>query len=80
MGRVILKFLDNHLESFKCKSKVNAEKLANKRPKVMEWNFYEDNAIIPRPKKKKVNSELQTLRELEALMRTQGLIGDLKII
>ena len=74
MGRVIIKFSDEHLESFKCKSKERASEIAGKRPKVKEWNYYDDNERIPQPKKKKVENRPATLEELEVMMKQQGLI------
>lgn len=74
MGRVIIKFKDNHLESFKCKSEKRAEEIADRRNNVKEWNFYDDNARIPQPTKKKVEYKKPTLEELEFLMKQQGMI------
>ena len=74
MGRVIIKFNDGRLESFKCKSKDRASEIAGKRPKVKEWNYYDDNERIPQPKKKKFENKPKTLEELEVIMRKQGLM------
>lgn len=74
MGRVIIKFKDGHLESFKCKSKERAAEIAAKRPNTKEWNYYADNERIPRPKKKVVENKPATLEELEMIMRQQGLM------
>ena len=74
MGRVIIKFSDEHLESFKCKSKERASEIAGKRLKVKECNYYDDNERIPQPKKKKVENRPATLEELEVMMKQQGLM------
>jgi hypothetical protein len=74
MGRVIIKFNDEHLESFKCKSKERAKEIADKRPRVITWTYYETNETIPRPKKKKTEPQPATLKELELMMKRQGLM------
>ena len=76
MGKVILKFRDNHLESFKCKSEKKASILAGKRPDAKEFTFYEDFQVIPRQKKLKKNDihKEVTQEKLEVIMRQQGLI------
>lgn len=74
MGRVIIRFKDGHLESFRCKSKERAAVIAAKRPSTTEWNYYEDNERIPRPAKKRVENKAATIEELEAIMKRQGLI------
>ena len=57
MGKVIIKFKDGHLESFKCKSKERAAEIAAKRPNTKEWNYYADNERMPRPTKKIVENK-----------------------
>jgi hypothetical protein len=76
MGRVILKYKDNRLESLKCKSKERAEEIARKRPNVIEWNFYADNERVPLPKRgRQVEQHIPaSFEELDMLMRKQGLI------
>lgn len=74
MGRVIIKFKDNHLESFKCRSKERAAEIAGKRPNTKEWNYYEDNERIPIQKKKPVQQMPTSFEELEMMMRQQRLI------
>lgn len=74
MGRVIIKFKDNHLESFKCKSKERAQQIFDKRPTAKEWNYYGDNEIIPRSKKKIIENLETTLAELDIIMKQKGLI------
>ena len=76
MGRVILKYKDNRLESLKCKSKERAEEIARKRPNVIKWDFYADNEIVPSPKR---GSQVEqyipaSFEELDRMMRKQGLI------
>ncbi len=68
MGRVIIKFKDGHLESFKCKSKEKATKIADNRNNVVEFNFFEDNDYIPRTKKKKVQPKEMSMAEMEAII------------
>jgi hypothetical protein len=68
MGKVIIKFKDNHLESFKCKSKERASEIAGKRPNVIEWNYYNDGERIPKPKKKVVEKMEMTLEQMERLI------------
>jgi len=68
MGKVIIKFSDNHLESFKCKSKERASEIAGKRNKVVEYNYYEKNERIPKPKKKVVEKKEMTIEEMEAII------------
>lgn len=74
MGKVIIKFNDSHLESFKCKSKERASEIVKSRIKVEDWTFYHDNERIPQPKKKRVENKETTLQDLERLMKQQGLI------
>jgi len=74
MSKVIIKFKDGHLESFKCKSKERAEKIAKNRRDTEEWNYYNDNERISQPKKKVIERKPATLQELELIMRQQGLI------
>ena len=74
MGKVIIKFKDNHLESFKCKSKERASEIADKRANVSEWNFYENGERIPKPKQKVVEDRTYNEKYYEAIMRKQGLI------
>lgn len=74
MGRVIIKFNDGHLESFKCKSKEKAAQIAGKRPNAREWNYYEDNERIPIQKKKVQQPMPTSFEELEMMMRQQRLI------
>ncbi len=74
MGRVIIKFNDGHLESFKCKSKQRASEIAAKRNKVSEWNFYDENERVPNPKKRISQPIHTSLEELEIIMKRQGLI------
>ncbi len=74
MGRLIIKFKDGHLESFKCKSQQRASEVADKRLNVVEWNYYEQNQRIPQPKKKVVENSPMTLEDYELLMKQQGLI------
>ena len=76
MGKVIIKFNDNHLESFKCKSKERAERIVGKRPNAKEWNYYEDNKKIPQPRKKVVQIKDLTKEELEIIIKQEGLIND----
>ena len=68
MGKVIIKFSDNHLESFKCKSRKRASEIAGKRIKVREWNYYENNQRIPIPKKKFIEKKEMTKEQIEAIM------------
>ncbi len=51
MGRVILTLKNNQTESLKCKSKDRAKQIAEKRPNVVNWRFYEDNEKVEKPKK-----------------------------
>jgi hypothetical protein len=74
MGRVIIKFKDGHLESFKCKSKERAEQIAKKRNRVYEWNFYDENERVPKQKKPIENKMPTSFEDLEILMKRQGLI------
>lgn len=74
MGRVIIKFKDNHLERFKCKSKERAQEIFDKRPNAKEWNFYEDNQRVPQPRKPKKVYKDPTLEELERMMQQEGLM------
>ena len=74
MGKVIIKFKDNHLESFKCKSKERAEEIFDKRPNAKEFNFYRDDQKVPRTLKKKKIYESPSLADLERLMQREGLI------
>jgi hypothetical protein len=74
VGRVIIKFSDGHLESFKCKSREKASQIVAKRPRVADWNYYDDNDRIPQPKKNKVENKPTTLKDLEMLMRQQGMM------
>jgi hypothetical protein len=74
MGRVIIKFKDNHLERFKCKSKERAQEIFDKRPNAIEWNFYEDYQYVPQTRKQKKVYRDPTLEELEMMMRGQGLM------
>lgn len=68
MGKVIIKFKDNHLESFKCKSKKRASEIAGKRPNVIEWNYYNDGERILNPKKKVLEKREITFEEMERLV------------
>ena len=74
MGKLIIKFKDGHLESFKCKSEERASQIAGKRPNVKEWNYYESNQRIPIQKKKQIQQMPTSLEELDKIMRQQGLI------
>ena len=76
MGRVILKYKDNRLESLKCKSKERAEEIALKRPNVIKWDFYADNERVPLPKKASQVEQYipASFEELDRMMRKQGLI------
>lgn len=74
MGRVLIKFKDGHLESFKCKSKERASEIANKRPNTLEWNYYENGERIPNSKKKNVRQMPNSFEEIEKMMRQQHLI------
>lgn len=74
MGRVIIRFKDGHLESFKCKSKERAEQIAKKRNRVSEWNFYDENERVPKQKKPIENKMPTSFEDLEILMKRQGLI------
>ena len=74
MGRVIVKFKDNHLESFKCKSKERAEEIFDKRPNAKEFNFYEDNQKVPRTLKKKKVYESPSIEALERKIKREGFI------
>lgn len=76
MGRVILKYKGNRLESLKCKSKERAEEIAKKRPNVIKWDFYADNERVPSPKR---GSQVEqyipaSFEELDMMMRKRGLI------
>lgn len=79
-GRVILKHRDGHLESLRCRSKERAKQIAEKRPSVIEWNFYEDGQRIPEPKKKEIEHSAFkqgiTAEELEAEMRARGMLKE----
>ena len=68
MGRVIIKFKDNHLESFKCKSRELAAEIASKRNNVKEWNYYNKNERIPTPKKKVIENKEMTIEQMEKLV------------
>lgn len=72
MGRVIIKFVDNHLESYKCKSEQRAKEIVDKRRKVKEWNYYEDGIRIRRPKKKIVEHKEMSMEEIEMLLGLKG--------
>lgn len=75
MGKVILTFKDKHIESFKCKSSDKAKLIAAKRPNVKDWVFYEENACIPRPmKKRKIDTSPRTAEDYEALLRMHGIL------
>lgn len=52
MGRVIIKFEDDHLESFRCKSEIRASEIVRKRPTAKKWNYYGDNDTVPQPTKR----------------------------
>ena len=73
MGRVIIKFKNGHLESFKCKSSERAEEIYLKRPCACEWNYYEKNDRIPLPRKKVKRPMPTSFEELELMMKQQGL-------
>ena len=75
MGRVILKYNNNRLESLKCKSMERAKEIARKRPNVTSWSFYADNEYVPEQRKKKVEYVPQSFEELDRIMRQQGLIN-----
>lgn len=68
MGKVIIKFKDNHLESFKCKSRERAKEIFDKRPNAIEWNYYYDGQSIPKPRKQKVEKKEMSLQEMEFLI------------
>lgn len=74
MGRVIIKFKDGHLESFKCKSEERASEIVGKRPNAREWNYYSDSERVPMQKRKIKNKIPLTLEELEIMMIQQRLI------
>lgn len=75
MGRVILKYKDNKMESLKCKSKERAKEIANKRPNVIEWNFYNDNERVPKDKRKNKEQPMpQSFEELEQMMKNKGIL------
>lgn len=73
MGRVLITNKRNQVASYKCKSKKRAQEIAEKRPDTKEWKFYEDNEIIPRPKKKvKEQPRMpQNFEELDLLLTHQ---------
>ena len=73
-GRVIIKFNDNHLESFRCKSKERAKEIADNRKSVKEWDYYPDGERIPEPTKKKIVDRNYNEKFYMALMRQEGLI------
>jgi len=74
MGRVIIKFKDGHLESFKCKSEKRAIEIVRKRPNTKEWNYYDDSQRIPQTKKKVKKTRGLTLEELEILAKQHNLL------
>lgn len=72
MGKVIIKFSDGHLESFKCKSSERARLVASKRRNVSEWTYYDKGERVPRVKKK-VERLPNTFEELEMMIKGQEL-------
>jgi hypothetical protein len=74
MGRVIIKFKDGHLESFKCKSMGRAAEVAARRPDAISWNYYHTGERIPQPKKKRSVEKSLTIEEMEAMLKRGGLI------
>ncbi len=74
MGRVIIKIRTDtrnqkyKFESYPCKSKERAEKVAKKFRNLIEWNYYEKWERIPPPtKKEKIKSEM-TLADMERII------------
>ena len=74
MGKVIIEFKDGRLESFKCKSEQRAKEISAKRPKVIDWNYYEKNQRIPTKRKVKEEYIPQSFEELDRMMKARGLL------
>jgi hypothetical protein len=69
MGRVIIKSKDGRVISLKCKSKERAREIAGKRPDTVLWDYYGDNEVIPRPKKKqKPTPEKMSMEQMERMI------------
>lgn len=78
MGRAILVidlgYNREQVLSFKCKSEIRAQEIADKRPNCKSWKFYENNIRIPQPKKNIKQYKEPTLESMEMEMRKVGLI------
>lgn len=78
MGRVLLTvdlgYNRETIQSFKCKNEEAAKKIADKRPNVKSYIYYDDCQRIPQTKKKKIEEMPLTFEELELKMKKQGLI------
>jgi len=74
MGRVIIELKNGQSLSFKCKSKIRAEEIFNRRPNSISFNYYERNDRIPKPKKKikKQNNFPESFEELDILIRSNN--------
>jgi len=74
MGKLIIRFKDNSLQSFKCNSKERAEQIVSKRKNVSDWNWYSDNERMPIVRKTKKKEQLLTLKDYELMLKQYGLI------
>jgi hypothetical protein len=68
MGRVLIKFNDNHVESFKCKNEKRAKEIYSKRPNAISFNYYDRNEYIPRPRPTPKTRQEMSIAEMEAII------------